>query len=637
MVSCDQCPSEIASPMADSRILGTSRKALTYRYLPVILAIVAMALTGPSLRQRWVADDLIHRKMLLASALSALLKGFFVFVSPDKNIQLMDLSTNLGTTPWWTLDTLRISFFRPVAVLTHWLDYQLWPDSGALMHAQSILWYGGVCALTASVYRRLMGLTWVAGLAAFLFAVDTVHLGSVAWLANRNGLLALFFSLLALMAHDRWRQEDWQIGVLLAPLQLALALLSAETAVAMGAYLLAYAIFLDRGTWRQRLGSLAPYAAVVGIWRLIYQHLGYGAWGSGFYVDPMREPLRFVAAAMERGPILLLSQWTGQIPMLYNLLSLPASRIVWLIALLLMALVGIVLIPLIRADRGARFWAFGMVVATLPACGISLLSGRLLLFASLGAMGLMAQFVGGLFDRSRWLLVHRVWRAPAWVLCYLLIGLHVILPPVLIPVMANTPDIFQTVIAQVTDIGPLSEIEQKGVVIVNAPSPFHFIYMPSLRSLHSQPMPAHIRILSPGYFSVDVARLDTRTVLVRPEHGYLIPAGAGVGEKRDLLPPVELIYMYQHLDKFFRGDAFPMTLGQQVELTGMRVEVVALTDDGRPSEARIRFALPLEDPSLEWLQWNWEKSVYVPFILPTAGETARIPGPLGNISGRGGE
>ena len=52
-----------------------------------------------------------------------------------------------GAAPWWTLPTLRIAFFRPLAVLTHWADYRLWPDSGVLMHVHSIAWYGAVLLL----------------------------------------------------------------------------------------------------------------------------------------------------------------------------------------------------------------------------------------------------------------------------------------------------------------------------------------------------------------------------------------------------------------------------------------------------------------------------------------------------------
>jgi hypothetical protein len=608
--------------------MRTVRRILTYRYLPAFLAVLAMGLTIPSLWQGWVADDLIQRKLLLTFPLPALLKGLFVFVSPDKNLQLMELNTNLGTMPWWTLDKLSISFFRPLAVLTHWLDYQLWPNSGVLMHAQSILWYGGVSLLAALVYRRLMGVTWVAGVAGFLFAVDIVHLGSVAWLANRNGLMAVFFGLLVLIAHDRWRREGRRTGILWALFWLVLALLSAEAAVAIGAYLFAYAVFLDHGMWRHRLGSLIPYGAVVGIWRLVYQSLGYTVWGSGFYVDPGREPVRFAAAVLERGPILLLGQWLGQVPIWYNLLSAPASRVAWLTAVVFIVLVGILLFPLIYRDRLARFWAVGMLLAVVPACSISLFSGRVLLFAGIGAMGLTAQFIGGLFDRSEWLLMERAWRVPAWGLSYVLVGLHAILPPILMPAIVNAPDTFQSVITQVADIGPLSGIEKQDVVIVNAPSPFHFIYVPGLRSLQNQPMPAHIRILAPGYSSVDVARLDSHTLMVRPEGGYLAPAGGGTTEKGNALPPVHVAYIYQLLDHFFRSDAFPMTLGQSVQLTGMQAEVIALTSNGRPSEVRLHFTESLEDPTLKWLQWDWRENAYIPFVPPAVGQTVHIPGPF---------
>jgi hypothetical protein len=611
--------------IASSKILDALRYVLTHRYLPVVLAILAMTLTAPSLWRGWVGDDLIHRTTLLSSSLPASLRELFTFLDPNRNTQLMDL----GTIPWWTLDTVRTSFFRPVTVLTLWLDYQLWPNSPELMHAHSILWYGGICALATLFYRRFIGRGWTAGLAAFLFAVDYAHTSPVASLAARNVLLALFFGLLALLAHDRWRREGWRAGAVLGPLWLALAMLSAEAGVATAAYLAAYAVFLDRGTWRQRLGRLLPYAAIVGVWRLVYQYLGYGAWGSGFYVDPGRETVRFATGVLERGPVFLLGQWGGIDPGLYTLLSVRATRVFWPIALLFIAVVVIVLVPLLRKNRVARFWGLGMVLAVVPACAISVPNGRLLAFVGLGAMGLMAQFIGGLLDRSGWLPVHRAWRVPAWTLCFLLIGLHTIFSPIQ---LAITPAVQDPFFHSVTDLGPLPEAEHQDVIIVNAPSPGHFIYVPGLRSVLGQPVPAHMRVLAPGCSSVYVTRIDAHTVVVRPEHGYLIPPGtAGAVENQVSLPPVHLAYGYQHGDAFFRSGDFPMTVGQRIELTGMSAEVITLTDDGRPSEARIRFARSLEDPSMAWLQWDWEKNTYVPFVPPAVGEKVRVPGPSSSI------
>lgn len=611
--------------MASSKIVDALRYVLAHRYLPVVLATLAMTLTAPTLWRGWVGDDLIHRSILLSSDLPASLKGLFTFLDPRINARLMDA----GTAPWWTLDTVRVSFFRPVTVLTLWLDYQLWPNSAELMHAQSILWYASLCALATVFYRRFMGRVWVAGLAAFLFTADCTHTSPVASLAARNVLLTLLFGLLALLAHDRWRREGWRAGAFLGPLCLALAVLSAEAGVATVAYLAAYAVFLDRGTWRRRLGCLVPCAIVIGIWRLVYQRLGYGAWGSGFYVDPGREPVRFAAGVLERGPVLLLGQWGGIDPGLHTLLSVRANRVFWPTALLSIALLVIAMAPLIRRSRVARFWGLGMLVSVVPACSISVPSGRLLAFVSLGATGLMAQFIGSRFERTGWLPGCRAWCFLAWALCLFLIGFHAILSPIL---LVTTPRLQDPFFHSVTDLGPLPEAEHQDVVIVNAPSPGHSIYVPGARSALGQPVPAHMRLLAPGYSSVYVTRIDAHTVVVRPEHGYLIPPGAaGPGGEQGSLPPAHFAYGFQQGDVFFRSSDFPMTVGQRIELTGMSAEVITLTNDGRPSEARIRFARPMEDPSMAWLQWDWEKNAYVPFVPPAVGETVRVPGPSSGI------
>ena len=327
--------------------------------------------------------------------------------------------------------------------------------------------------------------------------------------------------------------------------------------------------------------------------------------------------------------MLLLGQWGGIDPGLYTLLSVRATRVFWPIALLFIAVVVIALAPLVRKNRVACFWGLGMVLAVVPACAISVPSGRLLAFVGLGATGLLAQFIGGLFDQSGWLPVHRAWRIPAWILCLTLIGFHAILSPVQLII---TPAVQDPFFDSVTDLGPLPEAERQDVIIVNAPSPGHSIYVRGLRSILGQPMPAHLRILSPGCSSVQLTRIDARTVIVQPEHGYLIPPGtAGAVQNQGSLPPVHLAYVYQHGDTFFRSGAFPMTVGQRVELTGMSAEVITLTDDGRPSEARIRFARHLEDPSMVWLQWDWKRNAYVPFVPPVVGETVRVAGPSSSI------
>jgi hypothetical protein len=367
------------------------------------------------------------------------------------------------------------------------------------------------------------------------------------------------------------------------------------------------------------------------LWQLVFRYLGYGIWGSGFYTEPASEPLLFAEGLLERGPILILGQGLGLIPFAYNLMSETASHIVWLAALAVTLPAGVLLFPLIRSNRVARFWFLGMLLAVVPACSIRLLSGRLLVFAGLGAMGLMAQFIAGFVERSDEMPLRPAWRVSAGAVCVALIALHAVLPPILIPIMAAIPNNLQTTIDQVTDIGPLPDAERQDVVIINAPSPFHFIYLPGLRHLHGEPIPAHTRILAEGYAALDVARDDSRTLVVRPAHGYQERPGTGVDDEQTA-PAIHLVYMYQHLGTFFRSPSRPLGLGQEVALTGMNTEVTTLTADGRPREVRVRFDRPLEHPSLKWLWWDWETGSYEVFTPPRVGSTVSIPGPSGSFA-----
>ena len=71
-------------------------------------------------------------------------------------------------------------------MLTHRLDYAIWPDSPVLMHAHSLFWLGDAVADTAVFYRRMLGMTSVAGIASFLFAVDGAGGATAGFLANHR-------------------------------------------------------------------------------------------------------------------------------------------------------------------------------------------------------------------------------------------------------------------------------------------------------------------------------------------------------------------------------------------------------------------------------------------------------------------
>lgn len=624
-------------------LLRLIQAGLAHRLLPWVAALLALAYCTPTL---WsglrMDDDVLHRETLLHTSLPDAMQRLFVFLDPHTNTALIDQ----GVLPWWSLPEVRISFFRPLAVLTHWVDYQLWPNQPLFMHVQNLLWYAGLCGLAVVTYRRLMRAPLAAGLAGLLFAVNVPHFSAVVAVNARNAVLASIFGFLALGFHDRWRRNRWRTGMWLAPLCLAAALLSAEGGIAVVFYLFAYALCLDEAPWRGRLASLVPYIIVVLLWRAGYQALGFGAYGSDFYLDPGREPLRLILATVERWPVILFGQWVMPDPGIYAFFA-PAARLgYWLITAGFMALLGMLLWPLLRRSRLARFWATGMVLSIVPICAISAATGRHLMFVGWGALGLLAQMVtrpleekrpGTLFygkAASLWGRFHRWllpildwegWQRPARILAVGLVVLQGVAYPVAV---LFTPGVFDSpAYVSMMDLGPLPGCEGQDVVVVNAPSPGQSIYMLSLREYRGLPLPAHLRILAPSHSPVTVTRVDSYTLRIRPESGYLLAPTMAIHRWQDFWPMAHISYAAQVGDVFFRSADEPLAVGQRIAITGMEVEVLEVTPDGRPLEVRVQFDRPLEEASLRWLEWDWRTHTYRPFVPPPVGATLQIAGP----------
>ena len=180
----------------------------------------------------------------------------FSFMNGD--VERTQRMMDLGTVPWWTYPEIVAQFWRPITTLTHKVDYLLWPTSPAMMHAQSLLWFAALAFVVTLFYRRVMGATFMAGLAALLYAIDDAHAAPAGWIANRNGMVAAVFGVLTLICHDKWRRDGWRSGLILGPILLATTLFAKEAGVAVASYLFAYAILLDRSAWRSRVLSLVP-------------------------------------------------------------------------------------------------------------------------------------------------------------------------------------------------------------------------------------------------------------------------------------------------------------------------------------------------------------------------------------------
>ncbi len=573
---------------------------LVHRWLGAWLAVLAAVLVAPALGAGFQLDDHFHRFRLLGFGDPAIRLFEFFDGDPAHNATRMEA----GVLPWWAAPGLRHSSFRYLSVVTMQVDYLLWPNRPELMHLHSLVWLGAAVAAAALVYRRTLGAGTVAGIAALLYAVDDAHALPATYLANRNALIAVCFGCLSLACFERARRERWRLGPAASAGLLALALASSEMGVATAAYLLAFALCLDTGPLRPRLLALAPNAAVLAVWAALYRLGGFGAAGSGFYRDPLADPAGFALTLADHALMLVMGQWTP-VPSDLALVATPGSAAAThlrLFALAVAAGVVALLVPLLRRDPVARFFALGASLSLVPVAAVGP-QNRLLGFVGLGSMGLLAQLVSALFAAKAGLLT----RLAARVLAVALLAVHLALAPALglasIAFQARAASALQKAVASVPSD---PSIAGQDLVLVNPPD---YVYLaqtiPVIRRVEGAPSPRVLRALVAGGSALAITRVDARSLRVELDAGLF---------------PTEF-------SRYFRSPELRFSVGERVELTDFGVEILSLDAAGDPNALLFRFAVPLEDGSLRWLYWS--DGAYAPFRVPAPGETARLPAGAG--------
>jgi hypothetical protein len=623
--------------MRGQKFLERLRRILEYHYLPAVLAVFAVAISLPTLKTGWEpCDDLRHRVKLIepsllperlldtglvpenSGTLSTILRDLHTGARTKDDIKRL---TDYGTVPWWTSNSWRYSNWRPLDSFTHWLDYRLYPGSAAMIHAHSIIWFAAVILVVTILYRKLMSPAWMAGFAAFLYVLDESNLIPVGWIANRNLLISLVFGVLTLLGHHRWRTTNSLAVAILSVFCLLCSLLATEAGIAVFAYLFAYAVFLDRSTWFKRALSLAPYCFLILSWSIIYNALGHGIYGFGGIADPCKEPLRYAQLVLERFPNMIMGQ-LGPLPVEVNLIiSGPAKIHVWLMSVFFGALVVVLLLPILRKNSVSRFWLLGMSLSILPICAVPPMS-RHLLFAAIGAFGLVAQFISFISVKENWLNKSRWWQVPAFAVCIVFLLLHIPIPAAARIIAPKVPAlVHERVVIPTMNIGSRPGLENQDVVIVNSPSPLMLFFMPSFRAHHRKPLPRAVWQLAPAFGPLEITRIDGKILLLQAENNNIFDLQQAGG--------LHLAHVHKATNGLFRHEGFRLQPGEQVALPRLTVEVVSVDDDGMLAKVLFHFAVPLEDSSLCWLQWDWEKNSYNPFNVPPIGEKCEIPGPFG--------
>ncbi len=574
-----------------------ARPLRSARFAALLIALLGVILSLPTLDMGLAIDDYHHRAAITVGRTDGIASEGTVtdlFSFADGDLQTSAQMIKAGHVPWWADPQMKVSFFRPLAAATVLLDYALWSEDARLMHLQNIVWFGFLLLVVGRYYLRAFprGMQWFALAALLLFTVDDAHFVPVYWIAQRNSLIAGTLGVLALHAYHVSRSDGRRpVG---AWVLYCVALLAGEAGILALAYIVSYAIFLDRASVRVRAAALLPLVAVTVVWRVGTGLAGYGAQGVDFYIDPGQEPLRFLGAVAFRLPVLIGGVLTPN-NIDQTILGPPGTGPRF-VAIGLASLLGLGTLawPVLRTKPLARTFALGMLLSLVPCCATTP-HRRMLLWASFGAMPLVA------FTAHYWFRATRargalVLIARAGVL--VLLVFHAVLAPIELHASKKVRMGFQPLY-----LAPLDDptLEGATVVAINNPLAFFTAHTIVVQRAERKPVPRSIRVLSPSFAALTVGRTDAQTLRI-------VAAGGWTAHLFDRL--------------WVRAD-HEWTVGHRIDCGESEVEVVALTDDGRPAAIKVRFEAELEDASLHWYRWN--RTGFEPWTPPAPGETVELP------------
>lgn len=587
-----------SSSAAVPRALQLFMDALQHRRLALGLVLLAWLLSSPALGLGFYLDDYIGRYVYSdlpgADRLRDVLSGGYGVangVPEDTHWQIEQ-----GYAPWWTYPHLLLALMRPVGMAAHWLDMALWPDSAVLMRLHSFVWLGLLIVLFTSLARRLQGVL-VGGMAALLFAVDHTHGFVAGYITNRHAIIGAAFAVACFDWHVRARAGGGPRAMAVALVCYGLALLSSEASVSIVAYLIGYALFVESGPARRRVLGLVPYVVVTLAWRAYYSLSGYGAHGSGSYIDPLGDPWTFVQALIHRVPLLLTGLFMAPPAELDAVASDMWRPILYVWSLLVVVLLVWSFGPLLKRHRSSRMWAFGMCLSLIPASA-TLPHNRQLLFASFGGMALLAQawhlFAVELHGRV-------LPRALRWSgrVAAVFFGTHLMVSPLVLPLTTSASGLLGPLQRGIATVG--DTVAGKDVVFVTAPDYLTPKVVLFSRRVRGEALPHRTRTLSFGPVPLVVQRADERTLLLDYEGGIL--------QNRFL--------------QLYRDRRLPMAVGDRVQLRGLSIEVLRVSSDGRATRVRFSFDRRLDDDQFQFYVWG--ERGFSEWHPPPVGQRVRLP------------
>lgn len=153
----------------------------------------------------------------------------------------------------WSFTSISVGHWHPVTWLSHLAGVELFGTNPFGHHLINLLLHIANTLLLACILRNITGRNLLSWLTTALFALHPLNVETVAWVAERKGVLGAFFWLLAVLAYQRYVRAPGLRRYLPVLFFFALALCSKAMAVTLP-FVLLLLDFWPLGRFRQ------PYA-----------------------------------------------------------------------------------------------------------------------------------------------------------------------------------------------------------------------------------------------------------------------------------------------------------------------------------------------------------------------------------------
>lgn len=499
--------------------------------------------------------------------------GLYRFADSDEEWQRL---RDRGTIPWWSPESGRLDFLRPVSEWIFYADVFLYGRRPVFYRLTSLLIFALALFSVRWMFLRASGDTVRAGVATYFFGVSQTVTPPVTWMCNRQDLLVVIGVSLAAGAYWAIVASGRRRFFLMAVGAFAIALFSKEVAIALAAVIGLHEL-IRRWQSKRWFDDPMPLAIALATVAMSILFVAYYAYSRPwvFDLDGRTGMPSQLGPSLPVSLLLYAAVWTLGYPI--DTLAAMPEYVTLVVAgggALMLLIAAYYMRNAARGDRTTLFFVLWAILFILPGLRAMTASTRTLCTATIGWSYLLSAVIVSTNAR--------VGIAPLSVRTVLnatngIVSICCAIATVLVMnrVEVSSEERLERALASLER--PLKDGD--ALVLKQADSALEIICAGDRLEFMTGKKGVSATYLFPPSVSVNVIRVDDKTALLRARDGALLGT---------------------RFHRLTRGPTWEPRTGDAFHLSHVTIEVAKANDNGDVAELRLTFPGGLDDPRIHF-------------------------------------